>query len=66
MRLTHRSRDTYAISAPAYREASRRIARMLAERYSAHPGLRGWHLHNEYGTLDPGSPGHCRAPRRSW
>lgn len=54
VRLTHGSRDTYAISAPAYREASRRIARMLAERYGAHPGLRGWHLHNEYGTLDHG------------
>lgn len=54
VRLTHGSRDTYAISAPAYREASRRIARMLSERYGAHPGLRGWHLHNEYGTLDHG------------
>lgn len=54
VRLTHGSRDTYAISAPAYREASRRMARMLAERYGEHPGLRGWHLHNEYGTLDHG------------
>lgn len=54
VRLTHGSRDTYAISAPAYREASRRIARMLAERFGDHPGLRGWHLHNEYGTLDFG------------
>src|SRR5690606_10612404 len=29
-RLTHGSRDTYAISAPAYREAARRITRRLA------------------------------------
>lgn len=64
VRLTHGSRDTYAVSAPAYREASRRIARMLAERFGQHPGLRGWHLHNEYGTLDHG-PEAARA-FRSW
>lgn len=52
--LSHGSRDTYAISAPAYRKASRRIARVLAEHYGDHPGLRGWHVHNEYGTLDHG------------
>lgn len=61
--LSHGSRDTYAISAPAYREACRRIARALAERYGAHPGLRGWHVHNEYGTLDHG-PHAARAFRR--
>ncbi|NMA76868.1 MAG: beta-galactosidase [Actinomycetales bacterium] len=64
VRLTHGSRDTYAVSAPAYREASRRIARMLAERFGQHPGLSGWHLHNEYGTLDHG-PEAARA-FRSW
>lgn len=63
VRLTHGSRDTYAISAPAYRDASRRIATVLAERYGNHPGLRGWHLHNEYGTLDHG-PHAARAFRR--
>jgi beta-galactosidase len=46
-RLTHGSRDTYAISAPAYREAARRVARFLAERYCTHPRRRGWHLHHE-------------------
>ena len=64
VRLTHGSRDTYAISAPAYRTAARRIARMLAERFGRHPGLRGWHLHNEYGTLDHG-PEAARA-FRAW
>ncbi|MEE1650184.1 beta-galactosidase [Brachybacterium sp. J144] len=63
-RLTHGSRDTYAISAPAYREASRRIARRLAERYGDHPGLRGWHLHNEYGTLDHGP--HAERAFQAW
>lgn len=64
VRLTHGSRDTYAVSAPAYREASRRIARLLGERYGDRPGLRGWHLHNEYGTLDHGP--HAARAFRAW
>lgn len=63
-RLAHGSRDTYAISAPAYRAACRRIARVLADRYGNHQGLRGWHVHNEYGTLDYGP--HAAASFRSW
>ncbi|MDR6876596.1 beta-galactosidase [Microbacterium barkeri] len=62
--LSHGSRDTYAVSAPAYREASRRIARMLGERYGRHRGLRGWHIHNEYGTLDYGP--HAARAFRAW
>lgn len=62
--LSHGSRDTYAVSAPAYREACRRIARALAERYGTHPGLRGWHVHNEYGTLDHGP--HAARAFREW
>ncbi|GMA32891.1 beta-galactosidase [Litorihabitans aurantiacus] len=64
VRLSHGSRDTYAISAPAYRAAARRIARLLAERYGTHPRLRGWHVHNEYGTLDHGP--HAAAAFRRW
>ncbi|GAA4724133.1 beta-galactosidase [Promicromonospora umidemergens] len=63
-RLSHGSRDTYAISAPAYRDAARRVARFLAERYGAHPRLRGWHVHNEYGTIDHGP--HAAAAFRRW
>jgi len=63
-RLSHGSRDTYAISAPAYRAASRGIARALAERFGGHPGLRGWHIHNEYGTLDYGP--HAARAFRVW
>lgn len=62
--VLHGSRDTYAISAPAYREAARRIARFLGERYGAHPGLRGWHIHNEYGTVDYGP--HATRAFREW
>ncbi|MBG0820837.1 beta-galactosidase [Planomonospora sp. ID91781] len=50
VRLTHGSRDTYCVAAPAYREASVRIARALAGRYAGHPALAMWHVHNEYGT----------------
>ncbi|MGW5193217.1 beta-galactosidase [Kribbella sp. NPDC004138] len=50
VRLTHGSRDTYCVCAPAYRDAARGIARALAERYHDHPALAMWHVHNEYGT----------------
>ncbi|MEV0531069.1 beta-galactosidase [Kitasatospora sp. NPDC050463] len=49
--LTHGSRDTYCLAAPAYRRAARRIADALAERYGDHPALALWHVHNEYATL---------------
>ncbi|GAA4925100.1 beta-galactosidase [Actinoplanes utahensis] len=50
VRLTHGSRDTYCVSAPAYRAAARNIVAELAERYAHHPALTMWHVHNEYGT----------------
>lgn len=50
-RLVHGSRDTYCLASPAYRNAARRIASALAERYGDHPALALWHVHNEYGTL---------------
>jgi len=50
-RLVHGSRDTYCLTAPAYRNAARRIAGALAERYGDHPALALWHVHNEYATL---------------
>ena len=54
VRLVHGSRDTYNPAAPAYRDAARRIAGALAERYGRHPALRMWHVHNEYGTVSYG------------
>ncbi|KRF05257.1 hypothetical protein ASH00_12765 [Arthrobacter sp. Soil782] len=54
VRLIHGSRDTYNPAAPAYRAAAKRVTAALAERYSAHPALRMWHLHNEYGTVSYG------------
>ncbi|WP_309072736.1 beta-galactosidase, partial [Arthrobacter sp.] len=54
VRLIHGSRDTYNPAAPAYRKAARRVTSALAERYSSHPALTMWHLHNEYGTVSYG------------
>lgn len=63
-RLTHGSRDTYCVNAPAYRAASRRIATALAERYGAHPATAMWHVHNEYGTTCYCD--HCATAFRAW
>lgn len=51
VRLTHGSRDTYCLAAPAYRQAALRIATALAERYGEHPAVAMWHVHNEYATV---------------
>ncbi|NUT32787.1 MAG: beta-galactosidase [Hamadaea sp.] len=64
VRLTHGSRDTYCVNAPAYRSASVRIASELATRYGTHPALRMWHVHNEYGTWCFCS--HCALEFRAW
>jgi beta-galactosidase len=64
VRLTHGSRDTYCVNAPAYQAASLRIASELATRYGDHPGLRMWHVHNEYGTWC--FCAHCAAGFRAW
>ncbi|MCG8926351.1 beta-galactosidase [Lentzea sp. CC55] len=51
VRLVHGSRDTYCLTAPAYRAAARAVASALAERYGDHPAVALWHVHNEYATL---------------
>lgn len=45
------SRNQFNPSSPAYREAARRISRMLVERYAHHPAVVMWHVGNEYGQL---------------
>lgn len=44
------ARGMVSHSAPAYREASVRIATELAKRYGNHPAVVLWHVHNEYGV----------------
>ena len=63
-RLWHGSRDTYCAAAPAYRRAARRMADELGRRYSGHPALAMWHVHNEYGTMCWCD--HAAAAFRSW
>ncbi|MEV1121904.1 beta-galactosidase [Actinosynnema sp. NPDC049800] len=64
VRLVHGSRDTYCLAAPAYRDAARRIAAALAERYGSHPAVALWHVHNEYATLCLCD--HAAAAFRTW
>jgi beta-galactosidase len=44
------SRGMASPSSPDYRAAAVQIASALAERYSDHPAVVMWHVHNEYGA----------------
>jgi beta-galactosidase len=46
------SRRHYCFSSPVYREQSRRISRLVAERYGQHPAVTAWQTDNEYGCHD--------------
>ena len=46
--LGNGARQTVCPSSPEFAAASVRIATKLAERYGTHPGLRLWHIFNEY------------------
>lgn len=58
------SRNQFDPSSPAYREAARRITRMLVDRYGRHPAVAMWHVGNEYGQLSHGE--HAAAAFREW
>ncbi|KUQ84387.1 MULTISPECIES: beta-galactosidase [Enterobacter cloacae complex] len=45
----HGGRHNHCMSSPVYREKTFTINRLLAERYSHHPAVLGWHISNEYG-----------------
>ncbi|MBS0852346.1 beta-galactosidase [Enterobacter sp. JGM127] len=45
----HGGRHNHCMTSPVYREKTLKINRMLAERYSQHPAVLGWHISNEYG-----------------
>jgi len=46
------SRRHVCFSSPAYRDETRRIVTLLAERYGGHPGVGAWQTDNEYGCHD--------------
>ncbi|MGL6026253.1 MAG: beta-galactosidase [Vibrio sp.] len=45
----HGGRHNHCYTSPQYREKVRIINTQLAERYSNHPAVIGWHISNEYG-----------------
>ncbi|MGH3495017.1 MAG: beta-galactosidase, partial [Sciscionella sp.] len=47
--LGHGSRQTFCPSNPDYRRTAAALTRAIAERYSEHPAVVMWHVHNEYG-----------------
>ena len=45
----HGGRHNHCLTSKVYREKTRHINRLLAERYGHHPALLMWHISNEYG-----------------
>ena len=45
----HGGRHNHCMSSPVYRDKTLKINSLLAERYSQHPAVLGWHISNEYG-----------------
>ncbi|HEX7374546.1 MAG TPA: beta-galactosidase, partial [Steroidobacteraceae bacterium] len=61
------SRGMVSPSSPEYRRASVAIASALARRYAAHPALKMWHVHNEYGApVGESYDGYSVAAFRRW
>lgn len=58
------ARHNHCYTSPVYREKVAIINRKLAERYSNHPAVIGWHISNEYGGECHCDK--CRAAFREW
>ena len=50
-RRRHGERHTFCPSSPDFARLSTALVRQLAQRYGSHPGLRLWHVGNEYGQI---------------
>ncbi|SEO11771.1 beta-galactosidase [Amphibacillus marinus] len=64
VRNLHGMRHNHCYTSPIYREKIKQMNTKLAERYSDHPGVIGWHISNEYGGdchCD-----HCQHAFRDW
>ena len=48
-RRTHGVRHNHCMTSPVFREKVARIDRVLAERFANHPGVKMWHISNEFG-----------------
>lgn len=49
VRQTYGSRQAFCSSSADYRRAAAAITQAVADRYSHHPAVVMWHVHNEYG-----------------
>lgn len=63
-RNLHGMRHNHCFSSPVYREKVTIMNAKLAERYSGHPALIGWHISNEYGGECHCN--HCQDAFRAW
>lgn len=59
VRLSSGSRQAFCASSPEYRRAAAALTRAIVERYSNHPAVVMWHVHNEYGCHN--QPCYCDA-----
>ncbi|HKU12338.1 MAG TPA: beta-galactosidase [Sinomonas sp.] len=67
VRQTHGSRQAFAACSPDYRRAAAALTTAIAERYSEHPALAMWHVHNEYGCHNQPDYGpHAERGFRTW
>jgi beta-galactosidase len=61
------SRQHYCPNSTAYREASARLAGMMAQRYAEHPAVLMWHINNEYAChVYECYCDYCRDAFRAW
>jgi beta-galactosidase len=49
----HGNRHAFCPNSPSYRRLGGALVRKMATRYGTHPGLRLWHVNNEYGGSWP-------------
>ncbi len=64
VRLGYGSRQAFCPSSPDYRRAAARLTRKVVERYSEHPAVVMWHVHNEYGCHN--LPCYCEISGRAF
>ncbi|SER90838.1 beta-galactosidase [Gracilibacillus ureilyticus] len=64
VRNLHGMRHNHCYTSPVYREKTAIMNAKLAERYSDHPAVIGWHISNEYGG-DCHCP-YCQEAFREW
>jgi beta-galactosidase len=64
IRNLHGARHNHCFTSPVYREKVKIMNSKLAERYSSHPAVIGWHISNEYGGECHCS--YCEEAFRGW